>query len=316
MQIVFNKKFVKQYNKSPQKIQKAFDKRLKIFIKNPIDHRLNNHPLGGKYQDKSSINITGDWRAVFEKFDGYCIEFFSLELIVSYMVKKTNKILPSHIAFIVDGNRRWAQKRGLPAGAGHMEATNKTIETLIFHSIKLGIPYLTFWAFSTENWKRGQRFAGMLFKILETKMTKGVEKYNKAGIRLRLIGDISKLPAKLTKTLQKWEKDSAANSKITVIIALNYGGRDELLRAIKRVIETPGVEDLKKTLEQKLDTVGIPDPDLIIRTGGEKRLSGFLPWQSIYSELYFTDTLFPDFTPQRLDEALLDYQNRQRRFGK
>lgn len=246
-----------------------------------------------------------------------------------------SKTLPTHVGIIVDGNRRWAKQHKLSIVAGHQKATDETIEKLIFHAMKLGIKYLTFWAFSTENWKRGQHFSSMLFRILENKMKEGVEKYNQAGIRLKIIGDLSKLPPRLVKTLQKWEQDSEKNSKITVVIALNYGGRDEILRAVNKVIRSRGnkvisVSGIKAirlketyplpltpyTLSSFLDTSGIPDPDLIIRTGGERRLSGFMMWQSEYSELYFTETLFPDFTPHKLDEAVSDFERRQRRFGK
>lgn len=233
------------------------------------------------------------------------------------MAKKFKKIRlknpPTHIAFIVDGNRRWAKNKGLSLVAGHQKATDETIEKLIFHCLDLGIKYLAFWAFSTENWKRGKRFSSMLFKILENKINEGVEKYNSAGIKLKIIGDLSKLPKSLSKTLQKWEKDSRTNTKITVVIALNYGGRDEIIRAINKL---PDKKIKAKDLEEQLDTIGIPDPDLIIRTGGAKRLSGFMSWQSAYSELYFTNALFPDFTPKKLDETLRDYEQRQRRFGK
>jgi undecaprenyl diphosphate synthase len=247
---------------------------------------------------------------------------------MSKTLKLSNsKTLPVHIAIIVDGNRRWAKKHGLPIVAGHRKATEETIEKLIFHAMKLGVKYLTFWAFSTENWKRGQRFSSMLFGILENKMNKGVEKYNQAGIRLRIIGDLSKLPPRLVTKLQQWEKDSQTNHKITVIIALNYGGRDEILRAVNKFTSykqesrfDPGSKDStildRERLEQYLDTAGIPDPDLIIRTGGEQRLSGFLMWQSQYAELYFTKVFFPDFTPLELDKAIEDFQQRQRRFGK
>ena len=244
-------------------------------------------------------------------------------------------MIPRHIGFIVDGNRRWAEKRGLPPGAGHAYATNVTIDKLVSHAMKLGVKYITFWAFSTENWKRGEKFASMLFGILEKKMNEGVEKYNQAGIRLRIIGDLSKMPPRMVKTLQKWENDSAKNNRITVVIALNYGGRDEIIRAMNKVIRSRGNKVISAkdnqairlkepyplpltpyTFSFLLDTTGIPDPDLIIRTGGERRLSGFMMWQCEYSELYFTETLFPDFTPKKLDEAITDFQCRQRRFGK
>lgn len=244
-----------------------------------------------------------------------------------------SKALPSHLAIIVDGNRRWAKEKGLPTIKGHQKAANETIELLVYHCLNLGIPYLTFWVWSTENWKRGKRFAHAIFKILRLGLKKNMDKYISDGIRLNTIGDLSKIPQDLRQEIEKWKEKSKNNKKLVVTIALNYGGRDEIIRAINKLLKKPGFPAIctphkcggkinrvfkltEKEFEKYLDTAGMPDPDLIIRTGGEQRLSGFMLWQAEYAEFYFTKTYFPDFTPQRLDKALKDYSQRQRRFGK
>jgi len=226
---------------------------------------------------------------------------------------------PKHIAFIVDGNRRWAKRKGLSPFAGHRKVTDEVLEKLIFRAIELKIPYITFWAFSTENWKRGEKFSKGLFNIMGKAMQKNIDKYHQAGIRLNTIGDLSKLPENLVKTIKKWEKQSKDNKKITVTIALNYGGRDEILRAIRRAGSRFKVQGLRFTEEKFsscLDTHNLPDPDLIIRTGGAKRLSGFMLWQSEYAELYFSDVLMPDFGVEEFDRAVDEFGRRKRRFGK
>lgn len=236
---------------------------------------------------------------------------------------------PQHVAIIVDGNRRWAKKNNQPSLAGHQKVTDDILEPLVFESLKLGISYLTFWAFSTENWKRGPEFYKPLFKILRSVLKKDVKKYLENGISLKVIGDLSRIPQPLKSLVKKRVSQKPEKTKITVTMALNYGGRDEILRAINRYlshlrgkrhihtsVHTSEVCLTEEVLSKYLDTAGMPDPDLIIRTGGARRLSGFLPWQSVYSELYFTDTLMPDFTVEKYLEALKDYASRQRRFGK
>jgi len=230
------------------------------------------------------------------------------------------KDLPKHVAIIVDGNRRWAKKRGLPELAGHKKVTDEILEPLIYRCIDLGISYITFWAFSTENWKRGKRFAKALFGLLREGLKRNIEKYDRAGIRLNTIGDLSKLPKDLVKVIEEWKEKSKRNKKIVVTMALNYGGRDEILRAVQHAIaasrQPPAASKItEREFEKYLDTYGLPDPDLIVRTGGAKRLSGFLPWQSVYSEFYFTKVLMPDFKVKEFDRALKEYAKRQRRFG-
>lgn len=215
--------------------------------------------------------------------------------------------IPNHIAIIMDGNRRWAKQRGLAAVAGHAFAVDSVVEQLIERAGELGVKHLTLWAFSTENWGRDkEEVEGVMNLFRKALMTK-VQKFIEKGARLRMIGDMSRFAPDIQEGMNKAMKASEQNTKIMVTFALNYGGRDE----IKRAVEKGGVD-----FEKYLDTAGMPDPDLIIRTGGEQRLSGFLMWQSAYSELYFTETLFPDFGPKELDTAIEEYQGRQRRFGK
>jgi len=225
--------------------------------------------------------------------------------------------LPNHVAFIVDGNRRWAKKRGLPSTFGHKKAANQRLEQLVYHCLKLNIPYVTFWVWSTENWQRGQKFSQMLFNILRLGLQKNITKFIKDGVKLNTIGNLTKLPKNLVKEINKIKKQSQNNNKLVVTIALNYGGRDEIVRAVKRLFKQKNqVSKLtEKDFALCLDTAGLPDPDLIIRTGGDQRLSGFMVWQAQYSELYFTKVLFPDFDIKEFDKALKDYQQRPRRFG-
>jgi len=237
--------------------------------------------------------------------------------------------LPIHIGIIVDGNRRWAKKHHLPSMAGHKYVTDKILEPIIYRCLELKIPYITFWAFSTENWKRGEKFSQALFNLLRQGLKRNIKKYDRAGMRLNTIGDLSKLPQDLVRVIKDWEEKSQKNQKITVTIALNYGGRDEIVRAISKLTQTlkpacrrgrlSNSQTLKKISEKKfssyLDTANLPDPDLIIRTGGARRLSGFLPWQAVYAELYFTDVFMPDFTVKEFNKALEEFSNRQRRYG-
>jgi undecaprenyl diphosphate synthase len=225
--------------------------------------------------------------------------------------------VPVHIAIIMDGNRRWAKEHGLSPIAGHKKVADEVLEPLVEHASKLGIRYLTLWAFSTENWKRNPAEVSGIMKIFRHSVVAFGEKMHKKGIRIRSIGDLSKFDADIQKSVLDLIGLTKNNTRITVIFALNYGGRDEIIRAINRL---PGNPDSDRTITDEqfsgyLDTGDIPDPEFIIRTGGEQRLSGFLLWQSQYSELYFPTFYMPDFTPQRLEEALEEYRARQRRFG-
>ncbi|MBI5356533.1 di-trans,poly-cis-decaprenylcistransferase [Candidatus Collierbacteria bacterium] len=245
----------------------------------------------------------------------------SFHSVFSIQNSEFRRRLPAHVAIIMDGNRRWATSRGLAAVMGHDKAARDVIEPIIDRAIQLGIKFLTFWAFSTENWKRDQAEIKALMGIFREGLKKFGSRLNEKGIKLNIVGEMNKFPEDIRKQSEHYMEISRNNKKITVSFALNYGGRDEILRAIRKLIanvqrSTFNVQDLsEETFGQFLDTAGIPDPDLIIRTGGDLRLSGYFPWQSVYSELYFTKTLWPDFTPKELDKALKDYAGRERRFG-
>jgi undecaprenyl diphosphate synthase len=222
-----------------------------------------------------------------------------------------------HVAIIMDGNRRWATERNLDSVKGHEEAAKNAIEPLIEKCAELGIPYVTFWAFSTENWRRDETELKGLFDVFRFALGSLAIRFIQRGARLRILGDVSRFPQDIAqKTLEMISK-SSKNHKITVTFALNYGGRDEIIRAIKKIIteKIPADNVNEELFSSYLDTAGIPDPDLIIRTGGEQRTSGYLPWQAVYSELYFTPVLFPDFTPHEFTKALKDFAGRDRRFG-
>lgn len=227
----------------------------------------------------------------------------------------TNSI--KHVAIIMDGNRRWAKQKGLDSVKGHEHAATHAIEPLIEHCAKLKIPYVTFWAFSTENWKRDKEELSGLFNVFRLALGTLALKFIKKGAKLKILGDIARFPDDIAKKCLEMMSNSAKNHQITVTFALNYGGRDEIVRAVKKIIKEgiPESQITEQTISDHLDTAGIPDPDIIIRTGGEQRTSGYLPWQSVYSELYFVKKLFPDFTSEDLDHALTDFTNRDRRFG-
>lgn len=235
-------------------------------------------------------------------------------------MEKLQKI-PKHVAIIMDGNRRWAAKKGLGPVDGHRFAAEKTIEPIVERAIKHGIKYLTFWAFSTENRNRDKMELRGLFGIFKDALKTKVKRLSEKGVKIQVIGNIDWFPGDIPNRVKQMINLTKDNDIITVSFALNYGGRDEVLRAVKKLIKKVelGEIEIKEIDEAEfgkcLDTVGMPDPDLIIRTGGEKRLSGYLPWQSVYSEIYFTDVLFPDFSPTEFDKAIFDYQGRDRRFG-
>ena len=229
---------------------------------------------------------------------------------------------PRHVAIIMDGNRRWARQHKLSAVSGHDYVVERVLEPLVDRAIALGIPFLTFWAFSSENWGRNRREVQGILNIFRKGLQRSAKRLFEKGVRLRILGEIDKFPSDISVAAKGWVEKSKSNRRITVSFALNYGGRDELLRAINKLLQQVQSSKFKvQSLDEErfssfLDTAGMPDPDLIIRTGGEQRLSGFMPWQSIDSELYFPETLMPDFTPENFDKALVEYQRRQRRFGR
>jgi len=230
-----------------------------------------------------------------------------------------NNSLPKHVAIIPDGNRRWAKENGKPSMEGHRYAAQTTLPNLINELIRLDIKYFTFWALSTENLVgRSKEELNNLFELTRYFLKNKTGEFNKKGVRFLAIGDLSKLPEDLQKEIAKVIEVTKNNNKMTFMIGLNYGGRDEIIRAIDKIRNSKfEIRNLiKDNFGNYLDTAGIPDPDLIIRTGGEKRLSGFMLWQSEYSELYFSDLLFPDFLDSELGVAINDYLQRLRRFGK
>lgn len=222
---------------------------------------------------------------------------------------------PVHIGIIMDGNGRWAQKRKLPRTAGHKEGL-EVAKKIVSCAADVGIKYVTLYTFSTENWKRTEEEVGYLMGLITRHLRAEYKFYKKNGIRIRHIGDTSKLPSEVQKEMIAAEEETADFHKMTVVLAINYGGRDELIRAIKKLSSkiTSG-EICEDDISQAFDVPELPDADLIIRTGGEKRLSNFLLWQSAYSEFFFSDTLWPDYTPDELLATLADFQLRDRRFG-
>lgn len=228
--------------------------------------------------------------------------------------------IPEHVAIILDGNGRWAKKRMLPRNVGHAQGS-KTVEKICEECDKLGIRYLTVYAFSTENWKRPQKEVDALMKLLRQYLSDCIKRSTKNNMCVRVLGDITALDQEFQDKIRELESVSKNNTGLHFQVALNYGGRDELVRSIRNVCKD--VQSGKITPEQidedlfsdYLDSKGIPDPDLLIRTSGEQRLSNFLPWQLAYSEFYFTDVLWPDFDRNELIKAVEFYNTRDRRFG-
>lgn len=222
--------------------------------------------------------------------------------------------IPRHLAIIMDGNGRWAKERGLPRIAGHYEGV-KRAEELVEACMELGIRFLTLFVFSTENWKRPKEEVSALFSLLEGYLRENSERLLKKGIRLSFIGKREKLPESLIKEMERAERLLPKEEKIRVVLAVDYGGRDEILRVVNRAIKE-GVEFVDEGLFSSMsDLADVPEPDLLIRTAGEKRLSNFLLWHLAYTELYFCDVYWPDFTKDELLKALEDYSRRERRFG-
>lgn len=226
--------------------------------------------------------------------------------------------LPKHVAIIMDGNGRWAKKRGLPRTAGH-SAGAETFRKIATYCKELGMDYLTVYAFSTENWKRPQEEVDAIMKLLEKYLVEAIEKMERDGIRLKILGDTAPLSDKLKELIDRTDRISSELSGFQANICLNYGGRDEIVKAARKyaqeVIEGRANDIDEKSFSSYMYSDGIPDPDLIIRPSGEVRTSNFLLWQSAYSEFYFTDVLWPDFDEAELDKALEDYAKRSRRYG-
>jgi undecaprenyl diphosphate synthase len=228
--------------------------------------------------------------------------------------------IPTHLAIIMDGNGRWAEQRRLPRILGHRKGV-ETVQAMVDECLDLGIRYLSLYAFSSENWGRPQEEVEALMGLLGTFLKKELSQLQKRGIRLMAIGELERLPKSIGKILKDIIKKTADNDRMVLNLALSYGSRNELARAMQTLGREIAegrlqVEDLtEEDIDAALDTHNIPDPDLLIRTSGEMRISNFLLWQTAYAELYFTDTLWPDFSREHLLRAIKEYSRRQRRFG-
>ncbi|MDX9959382.1 MAG: polyprenyl diphosphate synthase [Clostridia bacterium] len=220
---------------------------------------------------------------------------------------------PSHVAIIMDGNGRWASRRNLPRTEGHREGL-KVAKRMVKAAEKAGVRYLSLYTFSTENWKRAAEEVGFLMGLVAKYLLSEFDFYRENKVRIVHSGDISGLPPEAARAIRKAVQDTAGFDGITVNLAVNYGGRDEIIRAVKTLLAREECLD-EKSIRECMDTPEIPDPDLVIRTGGERRISNFLLWQAAYAELYFSDKLWPDWTEGDLMDALTDYSHRERRFG-
>ncbi len=236
------------------------------------------------------------------------------------MLTSDRSRLPQHIAIIMDGNGRWAKKRGWPRFIGHREGTERVRE-IISSSSQLGIRYLTLYAFSEENWHRPAKEVSFLMNLLSSSIKRFLNELHRQNVQLRVIGNIDKLPASTRVVITEAVHKLASNTGIIVTLALSYSGKDELLRSVRKIATdvvngTLRAEDISETtLRAGFDQPSIPDPDLLIRTSGEIRISNFMLWQMAYAEMYFTETLWPDFGTSSLHEAIREYQRRNRRFG-
>ncbi|HUW70757.1 MAG TPA: polyprenyl diphosphate synthase [bacterium] len=225
----------------------------------------------------------------------------------------TSRSIPAHVAIFMDGNGRWAKARGMPRTEGHREGL-KAAKRIVLAARNLGIGYLTLYTFSTENWKRAQEEVRFLMGLVSTYLCSEFDFYREQGVRVVHSGDIDGLPADVQDAIRQVMADTAGFSGITVNLAINYGGRDEIIRAIKRLpADHSGLTEAQ--FREHFDVPEMPDPDLIIRAGGELRLSNFLIWQAAYSELYFSDVLWPDWSAEHLDGAVNEYARRERRYG-
>lgn len=224
--------------------------------------------------------------------------------------------VPEHVAIIMDGNGRWAKKRGMPRTAGHKEGLSSA-KRIVGAAAKVGIKYITLYTFSTENWKRAQEEVGFLMNLIRNHLRAEFDFYKKNGIRVKQIGDLEGLPKDVKSEILNAEKDTEHFTGTTCILAINYGGRDEITRAVKKIINQniPADKITEELISKNLDTKDAPDVDLLIRTGGEKRLSNFLLWQNAYAEFVFTDTLWPDYNEEEFYKDIEEFQKRNRRFG-
>ena len=229
--------------------------------------------------------------------------------------KKTERVLPRHIAIIMDGNGRWAKKRSLPRSAGHA-AGAKTFKDIARYCNKIGLEYLTVYAFSTENWKRPKEEVDGIMKLLRDYLI-DAENFKDENIRVKFLGNLEVLDEDIKALIKKNEDGSKDATGLNLNIAINYGGKDEITRAVRDIVKEgiPAEEITEEVISEHLYTKGMPDPDFIIRPSGEYRLSNYLIWQSAYAEYWFSDILWPDFKPRHLEQAIDEYNHRNRRFG-
>ena len=228
--------------------------------------------------------------------------------------------IPAHVALILDGNGRWAKKRGLPRTAGHKQGC-VTVEKTVEDAARLGIKYLTVYGFSTENWKRSVEEVSALMQLFRYYLKRLLKIAKANNVRVKMIGDRTRFDSDIIEGIDRLEQETAANTGMTFVIAVNYGGRDEIRRAVSRMMKDAQAGVLEpdqvteETVASYLDTAGIPDPDLLIRTSGEYRISNFLLWEIAYAEMIFVDEAWPDFTPELLKQCLDQFKQRDRRFG-
>ena len=218
-----------------------------------------------------------------------------------------------HLAIIMDGNGRWAKEKGLKRIKGH-EKGAEVVREITTYCAQSGIEYLTLYAFSTENWKRPKEEVAFLMKLLEKYLKDELKTYQKNNIRFETIGDISRFSSSLQKRIEATKEATRENSALTQVLALNYGSRDEITRAVTQ-LAGKGLEVNEANIAACLDTAGMPDVDMLVRTSGEIRISNFMLWQIAYAELFFTETLWPDFSPEELEKMIAQYQERERRYG-
>ena len=228
--------------------------------------------------------------------------------------------LPTHIAIIMDGNRRWAKKNNVDVRLGHKKGA-ETLENIVRYCNNIGIKYLTVYAFSTENWKRSKEEVGALMLLLQKYLDDFAKRADTENIKIQMLGDKESLPNGLAKGIDKVIERTKNNTGLTFNVAFNYGGRDEIVKAVKNIAldiknDNINIDDINEELiSNNLYTRNMPDPDLMIRTSGELRTSNFLPWQLVYSEFYFTDKLWPDFTGEDIDKSIEEFNKRNRKFG-
>ena len=229
------------------------------------------------------------------------------------------EVMPKHIAIIMDGNRRWAKVKGKPVSYGHKEGA-KTLEKIVRYANKIGLEYITVYAFSTENWKRAEEEVKALMMLLQNYLDDYAKRADTENIKVKILGDISALSSGMQKSIQNCMERTKDNTGVTFNIALNYGGRDELIKAIKQIANQVKNDEIQidditeQMISDCLYTRGEPEPDLLIRTSGEQRLSNFLPWQLVYTEFLFIDKNWPEFEESDLDDAIIEYQKRTRKF--